>query len=512
MEFYRTIAYKFENIKNNIWISDKQSDNPTNCPSLTESDRSVKFDDCEKEHSFMCKQVSTQENSLEEMVTNLKESIEKQIKNLSTKIDNMNTSLQSRISDISEKTDKYTAPTMITLSERQNLIYSEGETVELECNSIGFSTIRWNGPNNNLISNRSALKIENISRFQSGLYVCIVEYEVGKQSVEQYNIQVHHTPIVTTKDSKILAGTGLNVTMTCNILSNPKPKITWVKINTGSYDNETITISSKTASVKNINNTYIQSKLLIPVSSRSDFGTYECRAKNGIGEQASRIELVGSAPFNGQILRAEQTSATSFEVTSTVVSYSPIYDCKVQFRQIPSTVIWEYRVKPNETLVDPSNHVYQHVFKFDKLNMNPKYVFQVYAQNEFGWGNKTDEFEFQPKTYVCGENGISANQWRYMISHNAHGSKGFDRLYECASTVNSENDANIEVEFIEYKVSRRNSKSDRLAFIYKNGKEEQIRSTVKLMASNEFKLKLFTSSYDEESAGFVLRFRNAPLI
>ncbi|RWS19394.1 lachesin-like protein, partial [Leptotrombidium deliense] len=171
----------------------------------------------------------------------------------------------------------------------RNIHVSERETVELECKPKGFPTpsIRWIGPNRNPLSNHSMLTINNISPFQSGFYTCIAENEVGNPKFEQYNIQVHHIPTLTVKENEIYTGTELKVTMTCYILSNPKPKVHWMKIKSNA--NEANTIFDISPSIININDTFFQSALEITISAHSDLGTYECRANNGIGENGAKV-------------------------------------------------------------------------------------------------------------------------------------------------------------------------------------------------------------------------------
>ncbi|RWS21548.1 hypothetical protein B4U80_11829, partial [Leptotrombidium deliense] len=543
MDFYRLIAYNVLNIKNNVWFKENHIKNASACCCLTESDEKIRREDCEEKYSFLCKQQSKQsldqiKKSFDEALLNLKESIraliEKKIEMNNEKIRSVflnalsltedvdNNTQQSRLTatffnrflHISDKIDKCAVPASIK-SKLQNghLSYSEGETVELECIPNGFPTpsISWNGPLNNQLGNESLLKIEHISRFESGFYSCTADNEVGKPSVLQYNIQVHHRPKVTVATNAIETGTGLNVLMTCNVLSNPKPNVKWFKVDSRIEPkrNETTDTLDEFSFMKSINDTYYENKLKFAVTSHFDLGIYKCIANNGIGEDSANVELRGSAPLNGEIINVEQTSLKTLAVNTEFTSYSPISNYKLFLRQIPSKFVWELQFTPNETVFTASNNVYNALFKINNLDMKSTYGIKVIAKNEFGWGNMSDEYVFQPATYVCGENGKVIHNWRYMVSHYAYGVRSFDRYYGCYSTLTSEIDDTIEIEFMEVNVTRRNYyNNDRLSFYDNKGNVSPITSKIVLTTQKYFSLRLLTSDYDQESVGFILRFRN----
>ncbi|RWS19281.1 hypothetical protein B4U80_12325, partial [Leptotrombidium deliense] len=263
------------------------------------------------------------------------------------------------------------------------------ETIEIECEPEGFPkpSIRWNDPTNKHLSNYSTLTIDNVNRFQSGLYTCIADNEVGKAFIENYNIQVHHIPKVTVKENKIYTGTGLTQTMTCYILSNPKPNVQWVKVDNGIESNEISNTLAKSTSLKSINDTYFESKLKITIHSHSNLGFYECRVSNGIGESSAKVELKGSPPLNGAIISIDQIDMKTFDVRTSFTSYSPILNYKLMLRQLPSKSVWELPLTPNETVFTLFNNVYKDLFKIENLNINSEYGVRVIANNEFGWAN-----------------------------------------------------------------------------------------------------------------------------
>ncbi|RWS05495.1 Muscle M-line assembly protein unc-89-like protein, partial [Leptotrombidium deliense] len=187
--------------------------------------------------------------------------------------------------------------------------------------------------------------------------------------------------------------------MFCYILSNPKPCVYWVKLDPKREIDENTNALRESTSLKNLNDTYMESKLEFTVKSHSNLGIFECRAKNGIGEDSAKVELRGSPPVNGQIKSIQQTNVNTLDVNTTFISYSPILNYKLLLRQIPSKFAWELPLTPNETFFYVSSNMFNDLFKIDNLNMKSKYGMQVIANNEFGWGNASKEVFYQLTTY-----------------------------------------------------------------------------------------------------------------
>ncbi|CAH3134813.1 unnamed protein product [Porites lobata] len=172
----------------------------------------------------------------------------------------------------------------------QNATKIEGDNVTFTCNATGnpAPTFRWTKNGSvlttdsriSLLSDGKHLTITNVTREDSGQYVCEATNNVTTVPSDSATLNVQYAPGFTKHPDNILKIEGETAIFNCTVDGNPEPSIDWTK------DNVTLNITAD-PHLSQSNSGKVHS-LEIRNVNRSDKGQYRCVAKNNsIGSATS---------------------------------------------------------------------------------------------------------------------------------------------------------------------------------------------------------------------------------
>uniref|UniRef100_A0AAY4E4G7 Contactin-5 n=1 Tax=Denticeps clupeoides TaxID=299321 RepID=A0AAY4E4G7_9TELE len=193
-----------------------------------------------------------------------------------------------------------------------------GEQLRWECKATGKPrpSYRWlrNGaplsPQNRVEMVNGELIIHRVQQTDSGMYQCVAENKYGAiYSSGELKI-LASAPMFKTTSVKVIATVGKDVSLECRPQASPKPRVSWRK------GDRRIQPSKRIILLRN-------NTLRIINSSRSDEGSYVCRAENQFGSAEKTTALLVK-----EAMRVE-LSPSRVEVTvgeSVVLSCKAIHD------------------------------------------------------------------------------------------------------------------------------------------------------------------------------------------
>ncbi|RWS26943.1 immunoglobulin domain protein-like protein [Leptotrombidium deliense] len=550
LEFYKTIAYSVMDVKNGVWVSINDNRRRGFCSVLNE--QAVQFINCDEKHSFIC----MQENG--ESFANTLREIREEMKSLSERLDKMNETLNLNVSPsktvddkmnetfassvlhrfthISEMVDKCAVPPSIDVSpEARKVNVNKGEKMQLKCNTKGYPTpaVSWQSPDGKFIKEGSNLEIENMSKVNSGNYTCVANNHVGPPITETFNVEINDKSFIKAKEKEVKSRIGTKVNLSCIITSHFEPDVEWFKktprdVNTNEISNsERYSLPYK---LIQLNDTHFETIIDIQMKSSSDFGTYECRAYNRNEMASDTIEVKessqmkgsplvkGNPPNDGKITNVKLEAPNSYDVETTFKSNSPILNYKIIVREIPTGKIWELPLKPME-IAKTTDSTYMNRLGLQNLKKNTEYGISVSAQNEFGWGDESNEYLMRTP-YVCGNNVTGSKDWQYIVSHDLYGKQPFDKNYKCTSYFMMKRGTYTDFEVEAFNVTKQNSYDgdrydSRVLVEYSLSNGYHPRDTVKYNVNagfratfaTAFRIKVNPTNAVGLSDGFLIKFR-----
>ncbi|CAH0718626.1 unnamed protein product, partial [Brenthis ino] len=270
----------------------------------------------------------------------------------------------------------------------QSEIADPNEDAVLACTASGnpltADHIRWERKGFDMASrtitfdpknHTSYLTIEKATREDVGLFKCIANNGIGSESKEDVMLVVKFKPEMDTSPTlaKSASNAGQVGRLTCKCKSAPAPNFTWSKngaklpVNTSTkffaeyHKNDPITYTSV---------------LLINDIGTSDYGSYECGARNDLGFSTISVKLdVTSAPD-----QVTSIAVTNVTYNSVSLSWVPGFDgglfswFRIRYRKIYDET---YRYED----VTPRNST---SYTIHGLERNTDYVFSVMAINKIG--------------------------------------------------------------------------------------------------------------------------------
>ncbi|EYC14922.1 hypothetical protein Y032_0039g87 [Ancylostoma ceylanicum] len=135
--------------------------------------------------------------------------------------------------------------------------------------------------------NSLILRIRNLSMSDAGLYKCAVSNEAG-WAERAFNIAITHPPILRrASDDQVRSFDGNTIHIFCEVSAVPSPSWIWLRDgNEVEADGSSIIIDSEGG----------RSKLTLQNAAGKNYGSYTCKADNGVGIFTKAIEVIQVFP------------------------------------------------------------------------------------------------------------------------------------------------------------------------------------------------------------------------
>ncbi|XP_063835240.1 nephrin [Ostrinia nubilalis] len=270
----------------------------------------------------------------------------------------------------------------------QSAIPNQNEDAVLSCtatgNPLNSEHIRWQRKNYDMSSktvifepknSTSYLTIPKATREDVGNFQCIVNNGVGKETKQDVMLVVKFKPEIDSTPNlmKSASNVGQVGRLTCKCQAAPPPNFTWSK------NGAKLPVNTSTkyfAEFHKIDAITYTSVLLINDVTSSDYGSYECGARNDLGFGTTSVKLdITSAP--DQVISLAVTNVTHNSVT---LEWVPGFDgglrpwYRIRYRKIYDDSYKYEDVKPKNSTT----------FTIGGLERSTDYVFSVMAINNIG--------------------------------------------------------------------------------------------------------------------------------
>ena len=278
---------------------------------------------------------------------------------------------------------------------------TEGQSLELHCQVDGYPAPNVSWFKNGICIDKTkyyniggengdcVLRIENVYLEDASEFTCRIEnihgqaFSSGKLTVKP--LEPTEAPIFTVPLSNILARTGQEIQLECEVLGTPRPTVTWFK------DNKAIKASSDVG----ISYDGCLAKLIVQEAYPNSAGKYVCKAQNIAGEATSTstvyFRLLSPEPSDSETLEESnaQKQKPAFYVPlankECIENEDIVLECTIVGNPEPE-VIW---YKENIPIKESEKNVL--LFQGDSCKLVLKNVnisqcgnYQVKAVNKFG--------------------------------------------------------------------------------------------------------------------------------
>ncbi|KPJ02038.1 Nephrin [Papilio xuthus] len=273
-------------------------------------------------------------------------------------------------------------------SVTQNGIANPNEDAILACTATGnpltSDHIRWERKNYNIDSRTitfesrnqtSYLIIDRATRDDVGNFQCVVDNGIGGETKQDVMLVVKFKPEMDTSPNLAKSATNVGQVgrLTCRCKSAPAPNFTWSK------NGAKLPVNTSTKYFAEFHKsdaiTYTSILLINDVTS-SDYGSYECGARNDLGFLTTSVKLdITSAPD-----LVSSLTVTNVTHNSVTLSWVPGFDgglpswFRIRFRKIYDDAYKYEDVSPRNATS----------FTVAGLERNTDYVFSVMAINKIG--------------------------------------------------------------------------------------------------------------------------------
>lgn len=272
----------------------------------------------------------------------------------------------------------------------ETVIVDAGSHAQLECEvdakPFDEDTVSWRrqgfdmSRTRQLVKDRRAyLTVHNVSRQDSGPFDCVAHNGIGEESVKTANLVVKFRPEIDRSPPHLKAAgqEGGTAELLCRAQAAPNATFAW------SREGSVITSSSRPdkydVSVAQVDLVTFESTLSVKAIRSSDYGHYECVARNELGFDSAKVHLdTLSAP--DPPLQLQVTNATYNSLT---LVWRPGFDgglpqsFRLRYRKAASNEGYHYQ---DVLLSNMTNYT------IGGLGHDTEYTVGIMAFNEYGQG------------------------------------------------------------------------------------------------------------------------------
>lgn len=185
-------------------------------------------------------------------------------------------------------------PPIIFDNSTRSVVVSEGQAVKLECYAGGFPlpTVSWRRENYAVLPTGGSqyrgniLTIPSVSKDDRGTYYCVAENGVGKGKRRNIAVEVEFSPVITVPRPRLGQALQYDMDLECHVVAYPPPAITWWKDEIQLSNNQHYSISHFATADE-----FTDTTLRILSVEKRQYGQYQCRAANKLGNDQASVEL-----------------------------------------------------------------------------------------------------------------------------------------------------------------------------------------------------------------------------
>jgi len=295
-------------------------------------------------------------------------------------------------------------PVISNVHPSHNLTVRKGSTVKLVCNATGFPEpeINWQReyqmlPSGDKQSFGSLLSLPNVTRHDSGTYICEAANGVDNPVRAKIDLRIIYEPDVQAEKAWIHADVGVEVEISCTIYAEPTAEVKWYRDTMLLDPNE----------VRLMEHFGIRHVLVLRKVAEDDFGNYSCSAENHLGKSRAFIEVSGRPNMANVTSRSLGYHSDHYNITWTVYSFSPISHYKISYRKVipfddpmyDTRSRWHNIVQDSKQVSLPSKSPpsQRGSYMFYALEPNSQYEVVIQSQNRWGWSENSDPFFFSTR-------------------------------------------------------------------------------------------------------------------
>ncbi|XP_039292153.1 lachesin isoform X5 [Nilaparvata lugens] len=241
-------------------------------------------------------------------------------------------------------------PSIVDKETSTDLVVRETVNVTLTCKAVGYpepyvmwrredgDDIFYNGENVPVnVVDGEVLHITKVSRLHMGAYLCIASNGVPPSISKRVELRVQFPPMLSIPNQLEGAYIGQDVSLECHTEAYPTSINYWTT-ESGDMIVSDVDVSGDKYEAVSVDNGYNKYMMLkIRSVSSTDFGSYQCVAKNSLGETDGLIKL-------------DEIPAPSTTTTSTVITTTTNVKKKGRLNNK------QWRDRPSDNLVPQGDH------------------------------------------------------------------------------------------------------------------------------------------------------------
>lgn len=296
--------------------------------------------------------------------------------------------------------DVLVPPSISILNSGNTLSVRKDSPVSLACNASGFPQPRiiWQRefqmlPTGEKEREGSSLVLPNVTRLESGTYICRASNGVDRPVEAKIELHVIYEPEIQIDKAWVHADIGVEVEISCIVHSRPEAEVKWY-LATMLLDPNENRLMEKFG---------IRHSLVIHKARKSDFGNYSCSAENKLGRSRAFIEVSGHPNRANITSRALSYHSDRYNLTWTVFSYSEIAQYRILYRKVipendpnyDTRSRWHNIVQFFSPRATPLQEM---SYMFYALEPHSQYEVIITCQNQWGWSKNSSPFFFSTRS------------------------------------------------------------------------------------------------------------------
>ncbi|XP_018009876.1 protein amalgam-like isoform X2 [Hyalella azteca] len=274
---------------------------------------------------------------------------------------------------------------------------SKGSSVTLECTAEGnpMPKIRWSREGGVMPSGEESeeglsMTLEGVDRHVEGRYSCTADNGVGEPVSVMMEVAVEYPPEIFTEKEIVRTGENDRVELVCIVHARPSAEVVWTK--------DGAKVPHENRAEEHLGG-HRHLLTLDPVT-KEDFGLYQCRAKNPLGESTKDIAVTDEPNTPNFTSNPNSAYENSYTITWDTESYYPITQYRIMYRKSQDMMAAEWTdltQAPESVETRGIRHSLQHTIT--DLQPATDYEAAVQVKNKYQWGSMA-KFNFSTRKEV----------------------------------------------------------------------------------------------------------------